>query len=166
MKLSLNRCLHILALSSLQICSTNFSKSQFLAPYEAQLISLHWKRDTSYIELMICCQQKVFSSSPLKSLKGTQRNLKGSKISTSSTNFVFFWPIEKTRWTPRPLIGRNIFDFSSETKLTGARFHRPLPILCFSGRSKKARWPLRPLIGWVIFNFFLWNHWMEFNETW
>ena len=33
----------------------------------------------------------------------------------SSTKFVFFWPIGKTRWGPWPLIGRDILDFSSET---------------------------------------------------
>ena len=32
-----------------------------------------------------------------------------------STKFVFFGPIGKTRWPPWPLIGRDIFDFSSET---------------------------------------------------
>ena len=69
----------------------------------------------SYIEFMTCCQQRVFFTSPLKPLKEIQRNLIGSKISTSSTKFVFFGPIRKTRWTPQPLIGWNIFDFSSET---------------------------------------------------
>ena len=44
-----------------------------------------------------------------------KRNLVGSKISTSSTKFVFFGPIRKTRWPPWPLIGWDIFDFSSET---------------------------------------------------
>ena len=42
-------------------------------------------------------------------------NLVGSKILTSSTKFVFFGPIGKTRWPPWPLIGLDIFDFSSET---------------------------------------------------
>ena len=42
-------------------------------------------------------------------------NLTGSKISTSSTKFVLFGPIEKIRWPPWPLIGWDIFDFSSET---------------------------------------------------
>ena len=56
-----------------------------------------------------------FSTSPLKLLNGIQRNLTGSKISTSSTKFVFFVPIRKTRWPPWPLIGWDIFDFSSET---------------------------------------------------
>ena len=58
---------------------------------------------------------ETFSTSPLKPLKGIQRNLTGSKISTSSTKFVFFGPIGKTRWPPWPLIGWDIFDFSSET---------------------------------------------------
>ena len=37
------------------------------------------------------------------------------KISTSSTKFVFFGPIGKTRWSPQPLIDWDIFNFSSET---------------------------------------------------
>ena len=44
-----------------------------------------------------------------------QWNLTGSKISTSSTMFVFFGPIGKTRLTPLPLIGWDILDFSYET---------------------------------------------------
>ena len=44
-----------------------------------------------------------------------QRNLTGCKISTSSTKFVFYGPIGKTRWPPEPLIGWDIFNFSSET---------------------------------------------------
>ena len=58
---------------------------------------------------------ETFSSSPLKPLNGIHRNLTGSKISTSSTKFVFFGPIGKTRWPPWPLIGWDIFDFSSES---------------------------------------------------
>ena len=44
-----------------------------------------------------------------------QLNLTGSKISMSSTKFVFFGPIRKTRWLPLPLISWDIFNFSSET---------------------------------------------------
>ena len=58
---------------------------------------------------------ETFLTSPLKPLNGIQRNLTGSKISTSSTKFVFFEPIGKTRLPPWPLIGWDIFDFSSET---------------------------------------------------
>ena len=58
---------------------------------------------------------EAFSTSPLKLLNRIQRNLTGSKISTSSTKFVFFGAIRKTRWLPWPLIGWDIFNFSSET---------------------------------------------------
>ena len=58
---------------------------------------------------------ETFSTSPLKPLNGIQWNLTGSKISMSSTKFVFFGPIKKTRWPPWPLIGWDIFNFSSET---------------------------------------------------
>ena len=58
---------------------------------------------------------ETFSTSPLKPLNRIQWNLTGSKISTSSTKFVFFGPIGKTRWPPWPLIGWDIFGFSSET---------------------------------------------------
>ena len=58
---------------------------------------------------------EIFSTSPLKPLNGIKKNLTGSKISTSSTKLVFFGPIGKTRWPPWPLIGWDIFDFSSET---------------------------------------------------
>ena len=50
--------------------------------------------------------QRTFSTSLLKQLNGIQRNLTGSKISTSSTKFLFFGWIGKTRWPPWPLIGR------------------------------------------------------------
>ena len=151
---------------------------------------------------------ETFSTSPLKPLNGIQWNLTGSKISTSSTKFVFFGPIGKTIWPPWPLICWDIYDFSetaeqNSTKLDRkqdlnvlyqvcvfwadrknkmaalasdwlrlfplllwnrwtefnetwqeARSQRPLPSLCFSGRSEKKRWPPWPLIGWDIFDFF------------
>ena len=58
---------------------------------------------------------ETFSTSSLKPLNGIQRNFTGSKISMSSTKFVFFRPIGKSRWPLWPLIGWDIFDFSSET---------------------------------------------------
>ena len=58
---------------------------------------------------------KTFLTSPLKLLNGVQQNLTGSKISMFFSKFVFLGSIGKTRWPPWPLIGWDIFDFSSET---------------------------------------------------
>ena len=99
---------------------------------------------------------ETFSSSLLKPLKGIKRNLIGSKISTSSTKFVvffFFGPIEKTRWLPLPLIGSDIFDFSSETekrnstKLDRKQDLNVLNQVFFSGRSEKQDG--RPGLWWA-----------------
>ena len=74
---------------------------------------------------------ETFSTSPLKLLNGIQRNLTGSKISKSSTKFVFFGPIGKTRWLPLPLIGWDIFDFSetAERNLTKLNRKQDLNVL-------------------------------------
>ena len=110
---------------------------------------------------------ETFSTSPLKLLNKFQWNLTGSKISTSSTKFVFFGPIRKTRWPPWPLIGWDIFEFSSETaernstKLDRKQDLSVLYQVCvFSGLSEKqygdpGLWlaekfstsPLKPLNG-------------------
>ena len=102
---------------------------------------------------------ETFSTSPLKLQNGIQRNLTGSKISTSSTKFVFFGPIGKTRWLPWLLIGWDIFDFSSETaersstKLDRKQDLNVLYQVCVFGPIGKTRWPPWPLIGWDIFDF-------------
>ena len=101
---------------------------------------------------------EAFSTSPLKPLNGIQRNLTGSKISTPSTKFVFFRAIGKTRWPPWPLIGWDIFDFSSETaernstKLDRKQDLNALFQVCVFGPIGKTGWPPWPLIGWDIFD--------------
>ena len=114
----------------------------------------------------------TFSTSPLKLLNGIQRNLTGSKISISSTKFVFFGPIEKTRWPPWPLIGWDIFDFSSETaernstKLDRKQDLNVLYQVCVFRADRKNK--MAALASDWLRHFWLlfWNRWTEFNETW
>ena len=103
---------------------------------------------------------ETFSTSSPIPLNRIQRNLTGSKISTSSTKFVFFRPIGKTRWPSWPLIGWDIFNFSTETtehnstKLDSKQDLNVLyQVYVFWADWKKKRWPPWPLIGWDIFNF-------------
>ena len=109
---------------------------------------------------------ETFSTSSLKPLKGIQPNLIGSKISMSSTKFVFFGPIWKTRWPPWPLIGWDIFDFSETAELNSTKLDRkqdlnvPYQVCVFRADRKKqdgrpGLWlaesfltsPLKPLNG-------------------
>ena len=115
---------------------------------------------------------ETFSTSPLKPLNGIQRNLTGSKISTSSTKFVFFGPIGKTRWPPWPLIGWDIFDFSSETaernstKLDRKQDLNVLYQVCVFRADRKNKIAALASDWLRHFRLLLWNRWTEFNETW
>ena len=114
----------------------------------------------------------TFSTSFLKPLKRIQQNVTGSKISTSSTKFVFSGLIGKTRCPPRPLIGWDVFDFCSETaernsmKLDRKQDLKVLNQVCVFRANRKKQdghpglWlaetfstsPLKPLngIGWNL----------------
>ena len=114
---------------------------------------------------------ETFSTSPLKQLNGIQRNLTQNKISTSSTKFVFFRPIGKTRWPPWLLIGWDIFDFASEraeqnsTKLDGKQDLNVLYRVCVFRVDRKNKMALAS--DWMRhFRLLFWNGWTEFNETW
>ena len=115
---------------------------------------------------------ETFSTSPLKLLNRIQQNLTGRKISTSSTKFVFFGPIGKTRWPPRPLIGWDIFDFSSETaewnstKLDRKQDLNILYQVCVFRADRKNKMAALASDSLRHFRLLLWNSWMEFNETW
>ena len=87
-----------------------------------------------------------------------------------STKFVFFGPIGKTKWPPWPLIGRDIFDFSSETaernlaKLDRKQaFNAFYQCLCFSGKSGKNKMAALASDWLRHFRLLLWN--CERNST-
>ena len=115
---------------------------------------------------------ETFSTSPLKPLNGIQRNLTGSKISMSSTKFVFFRPIGKTRWPPWPLIASDIFDFSSETaERNSTKLDRKLDLyvlyqVCVFRANRKNKVAALASDWLRHFRLLLWNRWTEFNETW
>ena len=115
---------------------------------------------------------ETFSTSPLKPLNGIQPNFTGSKISTSSTKFVFFGPIGKTRWPPWPLIGWDIFDFSSETaeqnstKLDRKQDLNVLYQVCVFRADRKNKMAALASDWLRHFRLLLCHRWTEFNETW
>ena len=115
---------------------------------------------------------ETFSTSPLKSLKGIQRKLIGIKISTSSTKFVFFGPIGKTRWPHLPLIGWDIFDFFSETaerkskKLDRKQDLNFLYQVCVYRADRQNKMTALAFDWLSHFRLLLRNYWTEFNETW
>ena len=90
----------------------SWKEARFQRPLQSLCFSGRSKKQDGRSGLWLA---ETFSTSPLKPLNGIQRKLTGSKISTSSTKFVIFWPIGKTIWPPWPLIGWDVFDFFSET---------------------------------------------------
>ena len=115
---------------------------------------------------------ETFSTSPLKPLNRIQRNLTGSKISISSTKFVFFGPIGKTRWPPWPLIGWDIFDFSAETaERNSTKLDRKQDLNYLYQVSVFRAYRKYKMVAlafdWLRhFRLLRWNCLTEFNETW
>ena len=89
-----------------------------------------------------------------------------------STKFVFFGPIRKTRWPPWPLIGWDIFDFSSETakrnsmKLDRKEDLNALYQVCVFRADRKIKMAALASDWLRHFRLLLWNRWTEFKETW
>ena len=115
---------------------------------------------------------ETFLNSPLKPQNGIQWNTTGSKISTSSTKFVFFGPVGKNKMAALAFdLLRHflllLWNRRTEFKETWqeVRSQRPLPSLCFSGRSENKMAALTS--DWLRhFRLLLWNRWTEFNKTW
>ena len=151
---------------------TEFNKTWQEARSQSPLPSLcfsgRWEKQDGRPGLRLA---ETFSTS-LKPLNGIEQNLTGNKISKSSTKFVFFGPVGKTRWPPWPLIGWDIFDFSSETaernstKLDMKQDIKVLYQVCVfhaGGKNKMAALAS----DWLRhFRLLLWNRWTEFNGTW
>ena len=114
---------------------------------------------------------ETFSTSPLKMLNGIQRNLKGSKISTSSPKFVFFMLIRKQDGRAWPLIGFDIFDFSSETlngiqwNLIGSKKSKSSTKFVFFRADQKNKMAALASDWLRHFRLLLWNRWTELNKT-
>ena len=97
-------------------------------------------------------------SSTLKPMNRIRWNLTRSKISTSSTKFVFFRPVGKKDGRP----GLWLADtFSTSLKslngiqrnLTGCKISTSSTKFVFFRPIRKTRWPPWRLIGWDIFDF-------------
>ena len=114
---------------------------------------------------------ETFSTFSMKSLNRIQRNLTGSKISMPSTKFMFLWPIGKTRWPPWPLIGWDIFDFSSETaKWNSTKLDRKQDLsvlyqVCVFRADRKNKMAALASDWLRHFRLFLWNLWTEFKVS-
>ena len=127
----------------------------FKAPYTVTQVAVFLEKQDGRPGLWFA---ETFLTS-LKPLNQIQWSFTGSKISTSSTKFVFFGLIWKTGWLPWPLIGWDIFDFSSETadqnsrKIDKKQDLNVLYQVCVFGPIGKTRWPPLPLIGWDIYDF-------------
>ena len=84
----------------------------------------------------------------------------------------FFGPIGKPRWPPRPLIGWDIIDLSSETaepngkKLNRKQDLKVLYQVCVFRADRKNK--MAAIASDLLRRFwlFLWNCWKEFDETW
>ena len=112
---------------------------------------------------------ETFSTIHLTSQNRIQLSLAGNKISVSSTKFVFFGPIGKTRWPPRPSLAE-IFSTSLKPQngiqqnLTWSKILTSSTMFVFTGKTRfyqvsafgpieQTRLPPLPLIGCDIFDF-------------
>ena len=137
-------------------------------PLPSLCFSGRWKKQDGRPGLWLA---ETFSTSPLKPLNGIQRNLTGSKILTSSTKFVFFGLIGKTRWPPWPLIGWDILDFSETAERNSTKLNRKQDLnvlyqVCVFRADRKNKMAALASNWLRHFRLLLWNYWTEFNETW
>ena len=98
--------------------------------------------------------------------------LNGNYKTWHSTKYVFFGPIGKTRWPPWPLIGWDIFYFSSETaeqnsmKLDRKQDLKIIFQVCVFQANRRNKMAALASDWLIHFRLLLWNSWRKFNETW
>ena len=103
---------------------------------------------------------ETFSTSPLKPLNGIQRNLTGSKISMSSTKFVFLGRSEKQDGRPGLWLAETLLTSPQKPlngiqwNLTGSKISMPSTKFVFFGPIRKQKWPpwLIPQKGGTLFS--------------
>ena len=117
---------------------------------------------------------ETFSTSPLKPLNKFKETWQEARSQCPLPGLCFSGRLEKkTRWPPLPLIGWDIFDFSSETaeqiqrNLTGSKISMSSTKFVFFGTIGKKTKMAALASDWLRhFRLLLWNGWTEFNETW
>ena len=115
---------------------------------------------------------ETFSTSSLKPLNGIQWILTGSKISTSSTKFVFFRPIGKQDGRPGLWLAET-FSTSPlkplngiQRNLTGSKISTSSTKFVFFRADRKNKMAVLASDWLRHFRLLLWNRWTEFNKTW
>ena len=115
---------------------------------------------------------EIFSTSPLKPITEFNETWQEARSQTPLPSLCFFGLIGKTRWPPWPLIGWDIFDFSSKTaeqnwmKLDRKQDLNVLHQVCVFRDDWKNKMAAIASDWLRHFQLLLWNPWTEFNETW
>ena len=90
----------------------------------------------------------------LKPLNRIQRNLTGSKVSTSSTKFVFFGPIGKTRWPSELWLAETLLTSSLKPQEGIRKQDLNVPYqVCVFRANRKTKIADPASAGWDIFDF-------------
>ena len=136
--------------------STKLDRKQDLnVLYQVCVFRTDWKNKMA---ALVSDWLKHFFTSRLKSLE-CNKTWQEARYQCPLSSLCFSCRSEKKRWPHRSLIGRDIFDFSSETinrNSTKLDRKQGLNVFCHVsvfGPIGKSRWLPWPLIGWDIFDF-------------
>ena len=152
---------------------TEFKETWQQARSQWPLLSLYF---SGLSEKQDCCPclwlDETFSTSPPTPQNGIQRNLTGSKISTSTTFLCFsgrseeqdgrpgLWLAATFSTSPLKLLNR------IQRNLTGSKVSMSSTEVCVFRADRKNKMAALPSDWLRHFLLLLWNRWTEFNETW